>query len=439
MASVEEYAHSLTGGMAPVTTFLDSLPARPRLLGLGEPTHLEEALGELRNEIFRHLVEHEGYRAFALESDCLMGLAVDDHVVHGTGTLEEAMARGFSHGFGASPANRELVRWMRAYNAGRPEPERLRFFGFDAPLEMTLAASPRQALTALHAYLVPHLDPGLLPCSAATLDRLLGADDRWANPDAAMDPARSVGRSAEARELRLLADDLVALLDAHTPHLLAATPPAAWWRARLSGRTATGLLRYHFWMADTSDQRVARMMCLRDGMMAANLQAVAEHGPALVHAHNRHLQRELSTWQLADLPLLRWWSAGAITGARLGHGYAFLATAVGAIRHHGLGDPNPGTVEGVLSALPDDTYLVDARRLAAGLAGVELTPRTDQADRHGYFPLDPAHLADLDGIVFMKDVRPGVQMACRSTRSPSVPLTSRSNPTVSSSTPGSGS
>ncbi|GAA3420603.1 hypothetical protein [Streptosporangium vulgare] len=40
-------------------------------------------LGEVRNEIFRHLVEREGYTAFAIESDCLMGLVVDDHVTTG--------------------------------------------------------------------------------------------------------------------------------------------------------------------------------------------------------------------------------------------------------------------------------------------------------------------------------------------------------------------
>ncbi|MFC7649418.1 erythromycin esterase family protein [Streptosporangium lutulentum] len=72
----------------------------------------------------------------------MTGLVVDDYVTSGTGTLDEVMERGFSHGFGASAANRELVRWMRAYNDGQPASERLRFAGFDAPLEMTGAASP---------------------------------------------------------------------------------------------------------------------------------------------------------------------------------------------------------------------------------------------------------------------------------------------------------
>src|ERR671930_954819 len=87
-------------------------PARPRLLALGEPAHGEDALLNLRNELFRQLVEQEGYRTIAIESDCMMGLVVDDYVPSGTGTLDEVMERGFSHGwFNGSAANRELVRW----------------------------------------------------------------------------------------------------------------------------------------------------------------------------------------------------------------------------------------------------------------------------------------------------------------------------------------
>lgn len=377
------------------------LPARPRLLALGEPTHGEDTLLELRNELFRQLVEQEGYRTIAIESDCTMGLVVDDYVTSGTGTLDEVMEHGFSHGWGTSAANRELVRWMRAYNDGRPASERLRFAGFDGPLEITGAASPRQAVTALHGYLSARVEADMLPCTAETLDRLLGADDRWTDPAAMMDPARSMGQSAEARELRLLADDLVALLDSQTPHLITATSRDDWDRARLYGRTATGLLRYHFWMADTSPSRMTRLVGLRDQMMADNLLALAERLPALVHAHNGHLQRDKSSMRMSGLPL-EWWSAGAIVSAHLGDRYAFLATALGTIRHQGVDVPLPDTVEGLLYALPEDRCVIDAPRLATTLAGTRPAPRV--SPYYGYAPLDPAHLAGIDGIVFVKDV-----------------------------------
>ncbi|MEV0821551.1 erythromycin esterase family protein [Nonomuraea rubra] len=389
-------------GVAAVTRLVRSLPARPRLLGLGEALHDERPIHELRNEIFRELVEHEGYRAFAIESDCVAGLVVDEYVRTGAGSLDDVMRTGFSHGFWDREATRDLLRWMRAYNEGRPDEDRLRFFGFDAPLEMMSAASPRHTLLALHDYLTAAAVP--VPCSRDTLERLLGPDERWTDEAAAMDPSRSVGGSPDVAELRLLADDLVPLLTVHAPHLLRAASREEWERAHLYARTATGLLRYHTIMADPSPERVVRMLGLRDAMMADNLEAIAQHGPALVFAHNRHLQREKSTWQLADLAL-EWWSAGAITSARLGTGYAFLASALGAVRHQGLGDPDPGTVEGVLATLPGERHLVDSRLLAAAVKDIVPVRRTDAADNHGYFPLDPAHLGESDGIVFVRNVR----------------------------------
>jgi erythromycin esterase-like protein len=380
---IKDTARPLDG--AGVSAFLRSLPAKPLLLGLGEARHFVGELGELRNEIFRHLVEHEGYRSFAIESDCLMGLVVDDYIRTGAGTLDDVMERGFSHGFGASPANRDLVRWMRAYNEDHDE--KLRFFGFDGPLEYW-AASPRQALTALYALL-----DGPLPSTVVTretLDALLGPDDRWSNEATAMDPSQSIGRSADAQRLRLIADDLVALLDTQAPQLSAEDRE----RAALYGRTATGLLRYHHWMADASPARWTRLSALRAAMMAANLRAVAEHGPALVFSSNLHLQRIKSLMSFGDQQL-EWWSAGAITATHLGDRYAFLASAFGTA---GDDTPPPDTVEGILSTLPWDRSLIDARRLAEAVT--KPAPRISH-DR-AYFPLDPAQLDTMDGIVFLK-------------------------------------
>lgn len=379
------------------------LGTRPRVLALGEPTHGEDTLLELRNDLFRRLIEEEGYRTVAIESDCLRGLVVDEYLATGEGTLDAVMEQGFSHGLGASAANRALVRWMREYNAARPAAERLRFAGIDGPLEITAPESPRQALTALHRELAASVDPALLPCDADTLDRLLGPDGPWTDEGVMWDPALSVGRSAEARELRLLADDLVELLDEQTPGLISATSREDWERARLYGRTATGLLHYHHWTADRSPSRWSRLSGVRDRMMADNLLALAERAPVLVFAHNAHLQREKSGMRMGG-SALEWWSAGALVDARLGREYAFLSTAVGTIRHRGVDTPPPDTVEGLLHALPEDRPLVDPRGLAAVLAAAPPAPRV--SPWFGYAPLDPAHLATVDGLVYVRDLPP---------------------------------
>jgi hypothetical protein len=123
-----------------------------------------------------------------------------------------------------------------------------------------------------------------------------------------------------------------------------------------------------------------------------------------VYAHNSHLQRDTSTIRMGGRPV-HWWSAGAIVGAKLGKEYAVLATALGTIRHHGVDTPPPDTIEGLLYALPGDRYVIDAQRLATILG--DETPAARVSPWFGYAPLDPAHLANADGIVFVKDAPEG--------------------------------
>jgi erythromycin esterase-like protein len=372
------------------------VPGRPRVLALGEPTHFENALLDLRNDLFRGLVERYGYRAITIESDCLLGLLVDDYVTTGAGDLDDVMRRGFSHEFGAMAGNRELVRWMREHNDGRPADQQVRFAGFDGPLEITGGASPRHVLTALHTYLSSRVGTTV---DADDLDRLIGDDDRWPEPAAMMDPAQSVGRSPQAVALRLIADDLAAAVDAYAPELIATSTPGEWERARLYARTATGLMRYHRWMADDSPARLGSLLAVRASMMAANLLALADRRPTLAFAQTSHLQRQRSTIQLGPASS-QWWSAGAITEARLGGNYAVVAAALGTISRRGVGTPPPGTIEGFLYARPEPRQIVDPRDLDA-------TAEPRVSPWFGYAPLDPAQLSGFDAIAYVRDCPPG--------------------------------
>jgi erythromycin esterase-like protein len=401
---------------AALGNFLGSLGAKPRLLGFGEPMHGEEEFPLLRNRMFRHLAEREGYLSVAIESDCLAAMAVDAYVAGGEGSLGVVMESGFSHRFGESGANRELVTWMRERNRDRAPEDRLRFYGFDAPTEITGAASPREALTALHDYLAAHLEGDLLPCNLETIEDLVRDDGRWTDPAVAMDPSRSVGASREAGELRLLADDLGTLLLSESPRLVAAAPEEDWWRAWLHGRTAAGLLRYHAEMADGSGPRAAqmsRLLARRAAMMFDNLQSIAareaRRGPTLIFANNSHLRKDRSGFLLPAEwggGTVSWWGAGAIAGAWMGDQYAFLASALGSAPERGLEVPIPDTLEGALYAVTEGRCIFDSKRLAEAARdrSPKLAPRTDASTVRGYSPLDPDRLDGTDGIVFVKDI-----------------------------------
>jgi hypothetical protein len=60
---------------------------------------------------------------------------------------------GFSHGFGRLDANRQLVEWMRRFNADPSHRVKLPLYGFDSPTEMTGSDGPRQVVHFVPDYL----------------------------------------------------------------------------------------------------------------------------------------------------------------------------------------------------------------------------------------------------------------------------------------------
>ena len=76
--------------------------------------HGVEAFPQLRNQAFQHLVEHDGYRSIAIETDCLAALTVDAFVADGKGELGEVVRSGFSHGFEKAEANLDRENAQKA-------------------------------------------------------------------------------------------------------------------------------------------------------------------------------------------------------------------------------------------------------------------------------------------------------------------------------------
>ena len=167
------------------------------LLGLGEALHGGEDMLILRNRLFQHLVEAHGYSAIAIESSFPRARVVNEYVAgRGPASYEAVQDTGFSHGFGRLEANRELVEWMRRYNAEPSHRVKLQFYGFDSPTEMTGSDSPSQVLHFVLDYLAS-IDSASGQEHRERIDRLVGQDSNWENPAALLDPTKSVAVSLD--------------------------------------------------------------------------------------------------------------------------------------------------------------------------------------------------------------------------------------------------
>jgi erythromycin esterase-like protein len=385
-----------------------SIGDRVKILGFGEALHGSRDLLLLRNRIFRHLVEAHGYRAIAIESSFPRSRVVNEYVAgRGPASYDALQDTGFSYGFRRLEGNRELVEWMREYNADPGHRVKLRFYGFDSPTEMMKSDSPRQLLEFALAYLTS-ADPATGQEYRGRIGPLIGEDAGWENPAAAMDPAQSVGLSPAATALRIETEELITELQVRRPGLVAAGDEDRYREAVQYATAARQLLTYHAGVARKSRERVARLLGMRDAMMADNLAYILacekDRGKVFAFAHNSHLKHGRTEWQLGTV-LNAWWPVGAHLSARLGAGYAVIGSAASVSEAHGIGQPEPGTLEARLTAAAGPARFIPTHGVQ-GLpsAFADLPVRSGSTKNSTYFALTPQSITDFDWIAVLDSI-----------------------------------
>ena len=392
---------------AAVDRVIASLDDPVELLGFGEALHGGEDILILRNRLFQRLVEMHGYCAIAIESSFPRGRVVNEYIAgRGPASYEAVQDDGFSHGFGRLGANRELVEWMRAYNADPSHRVKLHFYGFDSPTEMTGSDSPRQVLHFVLEYLAS-IDSASGREHRERIDPLLGRDAEWENPAAMTDPSRSIGLSPAATALRIETEELISELVLRRPELVAKSDEGRYREAVQYATLARQLLNYHAAVAKTgAGERIVRLLGMRDAMMADNLaymvSAERGRGKVLAFAHNSHLRRGKAEWQLGP-HALSWWTAGEHLDSIFGPGYVVIASAVGVSDDNGIGRPEAGTLEARMTAVPGPVRFIPTHR-SRGLPTPEiadLPTRSGSRKNTTYFPLTPQSLTDFDWLAVL--------------------------------------
>ena len=394
---------------------IGSLDERVELLGFGEALHGGEEILMVRNRIFQRLVTHHGYRAIAIESSFPKAQLVDDYIAgRSAASYEEISATGFGHSFGNLTANRELVEWMRAFNAERTPAVMLRFYGFDIPSGAGGIANPRVVLAVPLRFLA-----GTAPADGAEwmarVEALAGEDAAWENPAAYLDPAKGIGLSPAAAQLRLATEDLLVTLRTRRPELIAASNEAQFENALQHARVARELLNFHVALAArTPGESPARVLGVRDALMAEILEflVVRERGRGklFAFAHNSHLQRGRASWPGQKYwgtdSACEWWPAGAHLSSMLGARYAVIGTAVGASDENGLADPEPDTLEALLTAAPGPGRILPTAPMRADSSPAEiaLPVRNGSTRNPTYTPLTADCFTNFDWLVALDAV-----------------------------------
>lgn len=391
---------------AAVDHLIAALGDAVELLGFGEALHGGEEILLLRNRLFQHLVAAHGFSAIAIESSFPKARLVDEYIA-GCGPTSYAAIQdaGFGHAFGVLDANRELVEWMRQVNADPSTGVKLRFYGFDIPGGTIGIASPRHVLLFVLDYFAA-LKPATGQQHLARIEALIGDDAEWENPAGMLDPARAYGGTPAASALRVATEDLISDLRSQAPELIGRSDAARYAEALHYAAMARQLLNFHAAMARPNH---AERLGVRDVLMADNLAYIMARergrGKVLAFAHNSHLKRGMADWQIGP-DLHRWWPAGAHIAQRFGSKYAVIGSAIGVSDENGIGQPEAGTLEALLTAGPGPARLIPTRHdqalPAATLAALPI--RSGSAKNPTYFPLTPQSFTDFDWLAVVDRV-----------------------------------
>ncbi|NNJ06160.1 erythromycin esterase family protein [Streptomyces sp. PKU-MA01144] len=338
-----------------------------KVVGLGEATHSSHEFFALKHRVLRYLVEHEGFRTFALETSWSSGLRLDAYVRTGEGDPRRIMREEFqdTYAWWNTEEYLALVEWMRAYNVRHPE-DPLRFMGDDFAY-----AGPEQYDRVLRY--AARYRPDLLPRLTALYRGMRPTTSAGAYMKAYLDRPL-----AERRALAERAEEALSLL-ARQPIPAGATKDAHAWavqHARALAQTARG---YAFDFDDAEQLRAS--MGYRDRLMADNVAWWQERTghKVLLSAHNSHI-----SYQTSDPRYPR--MQGAFLRERLGARYVSAAVTFGAgsfnatgpdgtARVHTVGAPPRGSTERFLNRVRPCDYLMDLRTTPAAARTWLNTPR----------------------------------------------------------------
>lgn len=103
---------------------------RHQIVAIGEATHGNHEMAEVRRILLLRLAAEQGFRTFALEADFGGGEMVNDYVQGGPGSAADA-ARALGFDIYATTEMATLIDDLRTFNTNRALKDRIQFAGFD--------------------------------------------------------------------------------------------------------------------------------------------------------------------------------------------------------------------------------------------------------------------------------------------------------------------
>ena len=259
---------------------LDPIVGDARIVALGEASHGTAEFFRMKHRLFEYLVEKKGFTVFAFEANWPVVEIADRYVKTGEGSAAAAL-KEIGFWVWATEEVRDLIEWMRAYNAVPGRRKLLSFTGFDMQAPGPAAKCVIDAFNRLGAP------------DAETVKRLYdGTGDMYLRMDPLLlDPSKALPDAEKAR-LRANVAEALKLVEQNREALLRTMTAAEYARVRQCAAVVVqGSLPGVVKGRDIIGS--ATMFNARDEAMARNVKWLAEEAFAgekiVLWAHNGHI------------------------------------------------------------------------------------------------------------------------------------------------------
>lgn len=381
--------------------------ADANVVGMGEASHGTREFFQLKQRLFRYLVEKHGFRMLGLETNFAATLDINEYVVRGEGTAEDVLAQKCIHSPYRTESILRLIEWIRTFNEGRVRDDKIRFHGIDVQY-------PPVAATKLKTYFET-TDPEVIGNIEKDLVYLIN----HGFPDFSDD--EELRAHLEAR--KAVVSTSGEAIDEHEKAYVDATSWEEYEKAgRLVWMIEQGRKQFEAILEDRTD--TGANIQIRDSAMAAQVQWLLRHEPAdriALWGHNAHLARGAFSGgtvrheqgipslgrNLAALENIDYYALGLILG---GGTVSAVHIPEQEFRAYEIEEPPEGSVPDVFSRIETPLFFLDLANLPANsILGEWLNTGPLQYDITGGYENTPVNLTEsnfqtqFDGLIFIRE------------------------------------
>lgn len=154
--------------------FLDAYGSNT-VVGLGEATHGTSEFFKAKQRMLRYLVENHGFKVFAIEADFGESLFINEAVLSGNRDKIVELMKGKMHFWTWQTTEvRDLIFWMCDYNVGKPEAQKVQYWGVDCQFNTFHPDMVKEQLAAANMPFRSFFETTLSEIKAATAIRFAG-------------------------------------------------------------------------------------------------------------------------------------------------------------------------------------------------------------------------------------------------------------------------